>query len=128
MLTKAMCYNLIEIFKGSEKNRKVVKIIVDSLQEQLFKYFFSESIPQGIINRRSKINSLKVNYDTKEKNILNALDRLLGEYEETFSKSYIDHELELKDFINDYLRILIKSILEFENSTNPELWRYLNER
>lgn len=125
MLSEAMCERLLEIFKGEKKNRKIVKVIVDSLQEQLFRTFFSETLPTGTINRRIRINCLKAEFDESQKKILNALEKLLGEYDETFDKSYMNHSSELENFISIHLKKLIKAILELDESTHPELLEYI---
>lgn len=125
MLSEIMCERLLEIFKGEKKNRKIVKVIVDSLQEQLFKRFFSETLPTGTTNRRIRINCSKSEFDESEKKILNALEKLLGEYDGTFNKSYMSHASELESFINIHLKRLIKAILELDESTHLELLEYI---
>lgn len=115
MLDSAMIQRLFEIhytlkYTNKKISRKAIKVIVDSIIEQLCNHFFDIK-PNGIQKIRALINS-KINSFTEQedKDILNAFDGILREYPSVFSKTYSDHDSNFGDFMNQEVRILSKAL------------------
>lgn len=113
MLTDSMTVKLIDFYEESSTKkikRKEVKIIVDSLIEQLCQFFF-QSCPDGISNIRKKINS-SIARDNDNKEVLEKFDQMLRAYHEAFSKSYSDHTDSYNSFLNGELKTLILALIK----------------
>ncbi len=123
MITDAMAVKLIEFYKENEinkKRRKKVKIIVDSLIEQLCKYYFN-TIPTGIANVRVLVNKEFSKFNTLDQSILFKLKSVLRNYDDAFSKDYSDYNDIYNEFVNGDLKDLIIILLDSGFLTNNEL-------
>ncbi|GIO56904.1 hypothetical protein [Paenibacillus cineris] len=132
MLDTAMIWRLYEKYytlKYTKKriSRKEMKVIIDSINEQLCNYYFQES-PSGQ-RTRALINKNIQNFSNQEdKEILIALDAVLREYPIVFSKTYSDHNSDLDSFMNKELKKLSNTLINhslFKNDDNAKRLRGL---
>lgn len=118
-------YRLQENFISTHKKieRKEIKVVIDSILEQLGTYYFNKVISIGDLNIRSMIKS-KVEqnlYDEEDNNILRSLDDIIREYYTVFNKSYSNYEDTLEGFFDNQIRQLtinLNTHSYFENSVN----------
>lgn len=102
----------IEITTGKKYKRKKLKVVVDSIMEQLCGYYLN-SRPNSAWNiRESILNKINQTTSDEDKDILRAFNNLLRDYDETFSKSYSDHSESIHGFINNELRILTIALIK----------------
>lgn len=116
-------------FIGEKIDRKEVKIMVDSLIEQLCDYYLQNK-PNGIQNVRSSVNrKMKDISDEEDIQVLKALNSMLREYNDAFSKSYSDHTDTFNRFFNRELRDLLVCVSRHsclsKNKGAQELWGLL---
>lgn len=132
MVDTAMIQRLFEIhytlkFTVNKINRKEMKVIVDSINEQLCNYFFQQK-PSGQ-RTRSLINKNMHGFSNQEdKEILIALDAVLREYPNVFSKTYSDHNSNFDEFMKNEMKKLCKALTEhsiFRNDDNAKRLRGL---
>ncbi|TQR14749.1 hypothetical protein [Psychrobacillus soli] len=102
----------IEIITGKKYKRKKLKVVVDSIVEQLCGYYLNRR-PNSAWNIRESV-LIKIHQTTtdEDKDILSTFNSLLREYDEAFSKSYSDHSENLQEFINIELRDLTISLIK----------------
>ncbi|MCT4621576.1 MAG: hypothetical protein N4A62_19585 [Marinisporobacter sp.] len=128
MINSAMAVNLQGIYSvpidRKTYNRKKIKIIVDSLIEQLCDYYFSRK-PSGVSNVRVLINRDKGQFqDSQDKVILDSFSKVLRSYEDVFATSYCGHTEEVEKFVDEKLKELTRNISNHSNlSNNPEIQR-----
>ena len=103
----------IEINSGKKYKRKKLKVIVDSIMEQLCGYYLS-SRPNSAWNIRASVIKIlsQTTTDDEDKVVLNAFNSLLREYDEAFSKSYSDHSDNQHSFINNELMDLTIALIK----------------
>ncbi|WNQ12068.1 hypothetical protein MJA45_03120 [Paenibacillus aurantius] len=129
-----MLLQLHEIFMGKVRgktpvSRKTMKIIVDSIIEQIHAHYFKTK-PNGHANIRATINSNLESFNEKEdKNVLRSLNAILRVYGSVFSKSYSDHDTDYEEFLKNELKAFSKALTEhtlFKDDVNAkkirELW------
>ncbi len=102
----------IEIISGKNYKRKKLKVVVDSIMEQLCRHFLN-SRPNSAWNIRASVLN-KINHTTtgEDKDVLSAFNSLLREYDEAFSKSYSDHSDNIQSFINNELKELTVALIK----------------
>jgi hypothetical protein len=115
MINSAMTLTLYNFYDDTKEpqpiDRKEVKVIVDSLIEQLCQHYFQRR-PNGVENIRTLINSSIVNFtNAEDKAVLKNLNKLLREYKEAFSSGYSDHKDTFEYFIKNELKCLTSSII-----------------
>lgn len=113
-----------ECYTGKIYKRQKLKIVVDSIMEQLCGHYLnSRPISQRVsdLNTRksilTKINEITADEDKK---VLLAFNYMLREYEETFSKTYADHSRNFQNFINKELRDLTIALITHSSYINDE--------
>ncbi|OXS52155.1 hypothetical protein B1A99_34935 [Cohnella sp. CIP 111063] len=122
MLSAAMIQQLYTIqfdhrYTKKHISRKSMKIIVDSIIEQICSHYF-QIRPNGIQKLRLLINTKIVSINEEEdKAILRSLSAILREYSTVFSKTYSDHDQDFNDFLNQELFAFMKEL------TNHSLFR-----
>ncbi|MET3697012.1 hypothetical protein SAMN05877753_101410 [Bacillus oleivorans] len=125
MIDTSMILKLYELnirINEGKKNisRKEIKIVVDSLIEQIYQYYF-ESKPNGILNIRQKINNeLDSLQNEEDKILLRSLGSILREYNSAFSKDYIDHSSSFNTFLNNELKNLSLALVKHSYFSNDE--------
>lgn len=120
MITDEMIEKLIAVYKDKEKyfrnkkRKKELKIIVESLIEQLSEEFlkgFDSSIGVNLIHSINKL--LKLNSeDLNNKEILISLKKLIKKYDKAFEKDYSDHSNYVKELIEKELREVMLKLCE----------------
>lgn len=129
MITNTMTIKLIDFYTESTKKkvkRKKVKIIVDSLIEQLCNYFLKRQ-PNGIANIRVTINSILDKSEDNDKEVLNKFDRVLRSYDEAFSKGYSDYSDNFNSFLDGDLKELILVLIKYNYIEDTEFKSQLRE-
>ncbi|MCY8098848.1 hypothetical protein [Bacillus haynesii] len=102
----------IEIISGKKYKRKKLKVVVDSIMEQLCGYYLN-SRPNSAWNiRASVIKIVSQTTTVEDKDVLNAFNSLLREYDEAFSKSYSDHSDNQHSFIINELKDLTIALIK----------------
>jgi hypothetical protein len=93
------------------KNRKKLKILVETVTEQLVESYFHKK-PNNIPTAKLIINSNKKEItDTDDAALLNALSNVLIHYEVLSDKTYIDHKPELESLVQKEMRILFLNLV-----------------
>ena len=91
--------------------RKEIKIIVDSLFEQIIESLLGEK-PRNAMTARVMINNHDLSNSTDaDKKLLGALKNLLSQYHCLDSKAYIDHTNSIVDFVSNELYELSLSLV-----------------
>lgn len=115
-------------FKEKKRiRRKEMKVMIDSISEQLCSYYFDEK-PSGQQIRELINNRIDSITDTEDKEILIALEGVHREYGNVFSKRYSDHDTDFNRFLEKEVQILSKSITEhslFQDDVNAKRLRSL---
>lgn len=94
------------------------KIIIDSLTEQIIQYIFHLK-PNGIINAREIINKNDLfKLHKQDRIVAEALNAVLKDYNEVFTKQYIDISDRINNFIDDALLNLSKALLNHKSLKN----------
>jgi hypothetical protein len=92
-------------------HRKEIKIIVDSLFEQIIESLLGEK-PRNAMTARVMINNHDLSNSTDaDKKLLGALKNLLSQYHCLDSKAYIDHTNSIVDFVSNELYELSLSLV-----------------
>lgn len=123
MITDEMAKKLIDLYRPTRicnPRRKYVKIIVDSLIEQLSNRYLGGT-PRGIMNIRKQLNTVIDDYKGKDKKMLLAMKDILIKYNEVFTKSYVDYEDVYTEFIDNELRILVNILVKEKYFNNVKL-------
>lgn len=115
MLSTDMLLELYKIYlentTGKKYKRKKLKIVVDSIMEQLCGFYLN-SRPNSAWNiRESILRKISNTPSDEDKDVLSAFNSLLREYDEAFSKSYSDHSKNHQDFINKELKNLTLALI-----------------
>ncbi|MFW9331740.1 hypothetical protein ACN6AX_00725 [Paenibacillus polymyxa] len=106
------------IYKKMKYSRNQMKIIIDSIIEQLYGYYITGKF-NGIMNVRAKVvERIKIEQIDEDLNILTALNSLLRVYGDVFSKSYSDHKENYVKFIESELRELSLRLAEHSLNSN----------
>lgn len=129
MITNEMTNILIDIYNKyriADPNRKIVKVVVDSVLEQLSKRYFSSKIG-GIMNMRREINRVIENYDGRDKELLGAMKNVLMEYDKVFTKRYTKNDGVLLDFLDNELKTLVSLMINIELFNDEDLAFNLRE-
>jgi hypothetical protein len=110
--------NLYKEYKSSAKDkeryfnnkRKEIKILVDSLTEQIVEELIGEK-PRHALNARQLINKAHGNLVGQEDvALLDELAAVLKQYDVLDDKSYIDHSRKMDDLLNGALRKLCMAL------------------
>lgn len=123
MITEEMTNKLIDLYNPiriCEPRRKYVKIIVDSLLEQLSNKYFGD-VPSGIMNMRRQLNIVSDKYEGNDKEILIAMKKILNKYNEVFTKTYSDYEDMYFGFLDVELRDLVAVLIKGSQFCNQKL-------
>lgn len=97
--------------KFAKSHRKEIKIIVDSLFEQIIESLLGEK-PRNAMTARIMINNYDQSNSTDaDKRLLGALKNLLSQYHCLDSKAYIDHTNSIVDFVSNELYELSLSLV-----------------
>ena len=129
MITNEMANKLIDIYNPdriSEPSRKYVKILVDSVLEQLSNTYFGD-VPRGIMNMRRQLNIVIDDYDKIDKEILNAMKKVLMIYNDVFTKAYTDYKDTFFGFLDIELRNLVSVLIKANLFSNQKLADKLGE-
>lgn len=110
----------IEIKSGKKYKRKKLKVIVDSIMEQLCSYYLDSRPNSAWDIRASIITKLDQTTTAEDIDVLNAFNSLLREYTQTFSKSYSDHSSTQQNFINNELKILTIALIKHNIHKNDD--------
>ncbi|MCL6604158.1 MAG: hypothetical protein K6T94_14925 [Paenibacillus sp.] len=121
MIGNAMVISLCDIYENyiryrkPKQKRKEIKIISDSVIEQLYVFYINDKKFDGKMNVRQKVvekikNATTNHVSNEDLLVLNSFNNLLRRYDEVFGKGYNDYEDLLDEFINSILRELIKNI------------------
>lgn len=129
MITEPMTLELINIYSEHTKKkvkRKKVKIIVDSLIEQICEHFLGHQ-PNGKVNIRLEINFKLNELMNNEKDVLNKFQSILRTYDEAFSKTYSDYTDNFNSFLNVEFKALILVLIKYDYFQNHVLKSKLKE-
>lgn len=114
-------YSIFNEYKNSKdedtftnKYRKEIKIIVDTLFEQIIESILDQK-PRNALNARLAINKTDLSaYSSSDRKLLNSLKNVLVEYDSLNSKEYIDHSESLIDFVSNELYALSIALINHE--------------
>lgn len=114
-------YSIFNEYKNSNDEdtftntyRKEIKIIVDTLFEQIIESILDEK-PRNALNARLAINKTDLSaYSSSDRKLLNSLKNVLVEYDGLNSKEYIDHSESLIDFVSNELYALSIALINHE--------------
>lgn len=114
-----------------QRNRKKLKILIETITEQLVAAYFKENfvnIPTALLVINAQIQGLT---DRDDILLLEALRDVLRHYEILADKSYIDHKPKLEPLFRKEIRMLCLNIslhkVVFKNTYAAKLRRLLNE-
>lgn len=133
-------HDILKIFFSTEaneqgdfvqKNRKRLKILVETITEQLVDIYFHKrfvNVPTSLLEINNQLGQLS---DSDDRALFTALRDVLQRYEILADKSYIDHKPKLVPLFQKEIRLLCLNIsLHKKVVMNPQaakLRRLLNE-
>lgn len=101
----------------AQKNRKKIKIIVDSIYEQSVENITGQK-PRNHLDARFRINKFIKNNETKYIDFLMSLDEVLSYYDTLSDKRYIDHSKDMESLFEGPLNRLCNQLFAWEPYAN----------
>lgn len=100
-----------------QKNRKKIKIIVDSIYEQSVENITGQK-PRNHLDARSRINRFIKGSEAEHQDFLKSLDEVLSHYDVLSDKRYIDHSKDMESLLEGPLNRLCNKLCTWEHYAN----------
>lgn len=97
-----------------QKNRKKIKIIIDSIYEQSIENVTGQK-PRNHLDARARINKLIKRDEAEYLDFLKTLDEVLSHYDVLSDKRYIDHSKDMESLLEGPLNRLCNQLCTLEH-------------